>query len=135
MTPRTRFLSRLIGLYSVLMSVSMAAHGQATVATVNAIMRDPAMLLLAGVIAVAAGLAIVLGHNVWSGGLLPVVVTLVGWASMLKGLLLLFVTPDAAAGFWGGLHYEQFFYVYMGISFVLGAYLTYGGFRRVAAGG
>lgn len=132
MTARTRFLSRLIGLYSVLMSVSMAAHGQATVATVNAMIRDPALMLMAGVIAVAAGLAIILSHNVWSGGALPVVVTLVGWTSLLKGALLLFVTPDAAAGFWSRLHYEQYFYLYMGISFVLGAYLTYGGFRRAA---
>jgi hypothetical protein len=27
-----------------------------------------------------AGLAVVVAHNVWSGGALPVVVTLVGWA-------------------------------------------------------
>jgi hypothetical protein len=52
-----------------------------------------------------------LGHNVWSGGALPVVVTLVGWVALIKGLLLLFLSPEAAAGLYlGGLHYEQPFY-------------------------
>jgi hypothetical protein len=37
------------------------------------------VLFVVGVIAVAAGLAMVLGHNVWSGGVLPVVITLTGW--------------------------------------------------------
>jgi hypothetical protein len=37
----------------------------------------------------------ILGHNAWSGGRLPVVVTVAGWLILAKGLLLLFVTPEA----------------------------------------
>jgi hypothetical protein len=32
-----------------------------------------------GLISLSAGLAIVLAHNIWSGGVLPVVVTICGW--------------------------------------------------------
>ena len=44
----TRFLSRLIGLYSVLASLSMFMHKQATVATVNALIHNPPVLIIAG---------------------------------------------------------------------------------------
>ena len=56
------------------------------VGAVNALIRSPPLVLLAGVFAVAVGLGLVIGHNAWSGGALPVVVTLVGWASLIKAL-------------------------------------------------
>ena len=34
------------------------------------------MMLIVGIITLAAGLAVVLAHNIWSGGALVVVVTL-----------------------------------------------------------
>jgi hypothetical protein len=87
------------------------------------------VLLLVGVITLVAGLAIVLGHNIWSGGVLPVIITLVGWFTLIKGLLLLFLSPEAVVGVFGKLHYQQRFYLYILISLILGVYLTYEGFR------
>ena len=72
----------------------------------------------------------VLGHNVWSGGALPVVVTLIGWATLLKALPLLFLGPDdAAAIFLNGLGYAHVLYWYAAFAVLLGGYLTYAGFR------
>ena len=129
MSPRTVFLSRLIGLYCVLASLVMMAHRQATVQTLTALIHTPPVLLLAGIIALAAGLAMVLGHNLWSGGPLPIVVTLVGWVTLARGLLALLLSPDAEARLLAGLHFVQLFYLYFGIALVLGAYLTYEGFK------
>jgi hypothetical protein len=135
MSPRTTFLSKLIGIYCILMSLSMVAHRQATVEAMTALIHNPPLVFIVGVMAVAAGLAMVLGHNVWSGGGLPVTVTLIGWLSLIKGGLLLFLSPEAASGFFlAGLHYEQLFVLYAAISLVLGIYLTYGGFRAAAKG-
>jgi hypothetical protein len=87
------------------------------------------MMLILGVITLAAGLAMVLAHNIWSGGTLAVVVTLVGWITLVKGLLFLFLPPEMEAGFFvGQLHYQQLSYLYGAISLALGVYLTYGGF-------
>ncbi len=131
MSPRTKFLARLIGLYSILIWLAMVTHKQASVEMVTALVHNPPLLFLSGVFAVSVGLAMVLGHNVWSGGAMPVIVTLVGWATLVKGLLLLFLPPGAAPGvLLGSLHYEQLFYVYTGISLLLGIYLTYGAGRR-----
>jgi len=130
MSPRTLFLSRLIGLYCILVALSMVTHRQATVETVTTLVRTPSMMFVLGVITLAAGLAMVLAHNIWSGGALVVVVTLVGWLSMIKGLLFLFLPPEMEAGFFlGQLHYQQLFYLYAVVSLVLGIYLTYGGFK------
>ena len=57
------------------------------------------MMLILGVITLAAGLAMVLAHNIWSGGALVVVVTLVGWMALIKSLSFLFLPPEVEAGF------------------------------------
>jgi putative exporter of polyketide antibiotics len=87
MSPRTPFLSRLIGLYAILIALSMFSRGQATVETVAALLQNPSMVFVLGVVMLAAGLAMVLAHNIWSGGALVVVVTLVGWMTLIKSLV------------------------------------------------
>jgi len=44
-------------------------------ALVTATLADGPVMLVYAIFSVAAGLAIILGHNVWAGGLLPVTVT------------------------------------------------------------
>jgi vacuolar-type H+-ATPase subunit I/STV1 len=129
MSSRTDYLSRLIGLYCILVALSFMSRRQATVEAVTAILHDPSLMLVLGVVTLSAGLAMVLAHNVWSGGVRAVVVTVVGWITVMKGLLLLFLPADMEAGLiLRQLHYDQFFYLYMAISLAIGIYLTYGGF-------
>jgi hypothetical protein len=130
MPSHTTFLIRLIGLYLVLISLAMLTHKQSAIESITALMRNPPLLFVTAVFAMAAGLAMVLGHNVWSGGVLPVVVTLTGWAMLIKASLLLFLSPASATTFFlAGLHYEQHFYQYMSFSLLFGACLTYAGFK------
>ena len=68
MSSRTIFLSRLIGLYCIVIALSMMTRRQATVETVTALLQNPSMMLILGVGTLAAGLAVVLAHNIWSGG-------------------------------------------------------------------
>ena len=68
MLPRTLFLSKLIGLYCILIALSMMTRRQATVETVTVLLQNPSMTLILGIITLAAGLAMVLAHNIWSGG-------------------------------------------------------------------
>ena len=129
MSPRTIFLSKLIGLYCILAALSMMAHRQTTVETVTALLQSASLMFILGLITLTAGLAMVLGHNIWSGGALAVIVTLVGWITLIKGLLFLFLPLGMEVDvFLRQLHYQQLFYLYGTISLVLGVYLTYGGF-------
>jgi len=130
MSARTIFLSRLIGLYLILISLAMMAHKQASVESMYALVHNAPVLFVIGVVAVAAGLAMVLGHNVWSGGLVPVAVTLAGWLVLIKGSTLLFLSPEAVYGtLLAGIHFDQLFYLYIGTVLLLGICMTYAGFR------
>jgi len=131
MSSRTVFLGRLIGLYCILVSLAMLIRKQASVNVLTAMLHNAQLLLSLGVITVIAGLAMVLSHNVWSGGAVTVIVTLIGWIALIKGALLLFLSPEAELSlFLDTLHLEQFFYLYLGGMLLLGIYLTYQASRR-----
>jgi len=111
----------------------MITRKQAALESVTALLHNPSMIFIVGVITLAAGLAMVLAHNIWSDGALAVIVTLVGWITLIKSLFFLFLPPEMEAGlFLGQLHYQQLFYLYTGVSLVLGIYLTYGGFKSTS---
>lgn len=131
MSATTRFLSRLIGIYAVVVSLALAIRGQSSVITITAMVRYAPLMFFCGFIALIAGLAIVLNHNVWSGGAAPVIVTIIGWLAIVKGVLILLLTPDEeAALFIGGLHYAAWFYFYLAVFFLVGVFLTVRGFQR-----
>jgi hypothetical protein len=108
----------------------MAIHRQAVVQMVTGLFHDPAMVFFIGLITVVAGVAMVLAHNVWSGGALPVIVTLFSWITLLKGLSLMFLFPCAELASGMGILYQSpvCFYLSMTLIFLLGIYLTYKGF-------
>lgn len=107
----------------------MFAHAQATLEIMKAIIEDRALLFMSGLVGVTGGLAIVLSHNVWSGGVLPIMVTLFGWASLIKGMLLLLLSPETESRvFIVGLGYENNPILFAAFAFLLGAYMTYAGF-------
>ena len=124
MSPTTVLLGRLLGLYLIAIAVAMLASRRRALATLDEMARSGPWMLFSGIVATAASLAIVLGHNVWSGGALTVVVTLSGWAALLKGVSLLLVPPEQMAAAYKGLGFERFFYVWMGAVLVLGLLIT-----------
>jgi hypothetical protein len=129
MPSRTIFLSRLIGLYCILVVLSMLIHRQAKMEYLVGVLQNPPLILVLGVITLAAGLAMVLAHNIWSKGALAVVVTLVGWLTLLKGLFFLLLPPEIEAEcLLRCLHHSHLFSVCMAPSLIIGIYLTYGGF-------
>jgi hypothetical protein len=133
MSTRTAFLSKLVGLYCILVPLAMTLHKSESVAIVTTLLRNPPAMFVLGIITVGAGLAMVLAHNVWSQGTLAVVVTVVGWMALAKGLAFLFLPPGMEAAFYlRTLRYGHLFYLYMAISLALGVYLTYSGFARAS---
>jgi hypothetical protein len=131
----TVFLARLIGLFITIVGLSLGLHKQESVATITAIVHAPDQLLVIGLIALVAGLAMVLRHNIWSGGALPIVITLFGWIILLRAALLLFLSSETLARLLRAIHFDDVFYVYISVVVVIGAWLTYAGFTsRMPAG-
>src|SRR6266700_1557375 len=83
--------------HSSLVSLSLLLHKQSMVETVETLVHNRPELLILGMIALIGGLAMVLCHNVWSGGALPIIVTLFGWSILIRGLLLLFLPCQIAS--------------------------------------
>jgi len=126
--PLTIFLARLIGLYCLLFGLAIVVQKEAMLEMVAALIRNGPVLLIIEVIGVTAGLAIVLGHNVWSGGVLQIVVTLLGWIILIRGVVLLFLSPQGKVRLFEMFRFAELFYLYVGITLVLGLYLTFAGF-------
>jgi len=120
----TIFLGKLLGLYLVAISIGMLADRRRTLATVDEMARSGAWMLFSGMVATMIGLAVVLGHNVWSGGGLAIVVTLFGWAALLKGLTLLLVPAERMAAAYKGVGLDKFFHIWMGVVLLLGLWIT-----------
>lgn len=129
MPPRTRYLGRLIGLYCVFIALAMLSHKQASVMTMTALIHDAPVLFVVSLVVTVAGLAIILAHNIWSGGALSIVVTLVGWITLIKGMIFLLLPPETSVAYFEALRYGQLFYLYMSITLVLGICLTFASFQ------
>jgi hypothetical protein len=107
MLPLTLFLAKLIGLLFLVFSLLMAMNKRAMLAAIDELVHNRGLMLIAGSFNLAAGLAMVLGHNVWSGGTLTVVITLIGWLVALRGVVCLFTPQEELVQFYEALHFEQ----------------------------
>jgi len=128
MQRHTVFLGRLLGLYTLIVTLWLLADPHAATTMIEALVGNHGIHVLLALITLGLGLAMVLGHNRWSGGALPVLVTLIGRGMLLRGLLLLFLSPEQVLGLVRTLRFSTFFYAYLAAPLVLGLYLTYAGF-------
>ncbi len=130
MSATTVFLGKLLGLYLVAISIGMLANRRRTMTTLDVMAQSGPWMLFSGMVATAAGLAVVIAHNVWGGGSLPVVVTLVGWAALLKGVALLLVPSERMADAYKGIGFERYFFTWMLVVLTLGLWVTWMAFAR-----
>ena len=126
MSRLTIFLARSLGLFTILLVAGLLVRGGAVV---ESSLEDEAVLISYAVLGLAMGAAMVVGHNVWSGGLLPLVVTLVGWLSLVKGFVLLLVAPETLIAAMHQMHYEEHDILFLAPALIIGLYLTWAGFR------
>ena len=120
----TVFLGKLLGLYIVAIAVGMLVNRRRTMAAIDEMARSGPWMLFSGMVATAVGLAVVLGHEVWAGGVLPVLVSLMGWAALLKGLTLLLVPGERVAAAYKGAGFERYFRAWMVAMLVLGLWMA-----------
>ena len=102
MSPLTIFLGKFLGLSYFLTCLVCVVRSRAILDAARAMTGDAGLLLVSGIFTMAAGVAVVIGHNVWSGGALPVAVSVLGWLMLAKGLALAALPPPklvAAYGF------------------------------------
>ncbi|MBM1814295.1 hypothetical protein [Pseudosulfitobacter pseudonitzschiae] len=78
------FLAQLIGPVLALMGLFVAIHPTRVEAMGREVLESPTLLLLAGLLALVPGLAIVLSHNIWVADW-RAVITVLGWIMLVAG--------------------------------------------------
>ena len=120
-------IARLIGPLLLLAGLSVLVKPRELREMAEELMASRALIFLAGVLALLAGLAIVNTHNLWVLGW-PVIITIFGWLAVVGGVIRMalpeltrtigkaMLKKDAALRFSGG------------VQTLLGAYLMFAGY-------
>jgi len=125
----TETIAGLIGPALVALGVAILINRGSFPAIAESVSRDPALILLSGMLSFVAGLAIVRAHNRWAWSW-PLIVTVVGWLFILGGLVRL-LFPTWLAGVAGGLGRSTGVLLAEAIVFLLvGAFLSYKAYGR-----
>ena len=128
MAPLTLYLGKLLGGFCILIGLVILVDRARFLRLVDGLLRDEALMFVTALVTVAGGLAMVLGHNRWSGGALPIVVTLVGWLSFAKGAALLLLPRASFSRFYAAVQYERRLPLLGGLALALGLYLALASF-------
>ena len=92
MNPATLTLIQIFGPVLFIMGISMLIRRETYIETMKDLSQNSAFAVFAGVVNLVVGLAIINVHNAW-GTAPEVIVSLVGWLALVKGLHLS-LSPD-----------------------------------------
>lgn len=123
------FLARLFGLGMTITAIWILLDERDLAAIVQLLVLDRPATFLLSLMCLVSGLAVVLGHQIWSGGIAPILVTLVGWVLLLRGLVLLFLPSNLLELLADALVGAGWLYFAGAVALGLGLILTYAGFR------
>jgi uncharacterized membrane protein len=91
------FLAKLIGPILAVIGLGVLLNRASYQAVAEEVVKSRVQLWLSGVLALTAGLAIVLAHNDWALSW-QLVITIIGWLAILRGILRL-IFPQQMSDF------------------------------------
>lgn len=105
--------AKVLGIYFLAVSIALLFHPERVKKVYQQMIDQDAVLFLGGIMAVLFGAFIVSSHNIWVLHW-PVIVTLVGWLSLIKGILLM-ASPDFPKSFKFFIDKLDFFFRALGV--------------------
>jgi hypothetical protein len=129
MNATSRTLARLIGPVALAMGAYILFNAAIFRVMVGQFLASYALIFLAGLLTLTAGLAIVLAHNVWTRDW-RVIITVLGWLAVIGGVLRI-VFPQFVVSIGGAIFAQAAALPAIGVGVViLGAVLSYFGYRN-----
>ncbi len=123
------FLAKLIGPLLMVAAIGLLVNARAYRAMAQDFLRNPPLIYVTGVLAMTAGLAIVLYHNVWSADW-RVIITLLGWAATIGGAVRI-VLPNKVRAIGEAMLDKPMAMTIGGVAWIiLGAVLCFFGYVR-----
>jgi hypothetical protein len=127
--PTSSFLAKLIGPVALAIGVGLIANGAAYRRLADEFLRSTALIYLSGLLALSAGLAIVLAHNVWTADW-RVLITVLGWLAVLGGVVRIVLPQGTEAIGRRVLQHPQSLLIAAVIWLAIGAVLSFFGYVR-----
>jgi hypothetical protein len=125
--PVSVYLARLLGPLLLLPGIGLLINPRAFRAMATEVVGSLTLVYLFGLIDFAAGLAIVLVHNVWTMNW-RVLITLIGWLLLIRGAARVLITETLMGYAKSLIRNKQLYLVSGGILVVLGLVLCYFGY-------
>lgn len=85
----TIFLANIIGWYFVIIGLYLVLKHDQLKPAVKELLKNPGVFFLMATVTLILGLLLVASHNIWVMGW-PVIITLIAWITLIKGLIRLF---------------------------------------------
>jgi uncharacterized membrane protein len=84
--PTSVYLAKLIGPIMLAVGIGIFANGKVYRALAEEALGSRALIYISGVLAMTAGMALVLAHNTWVANW-PVLITILGWLAVIGGAI------------------------------------------------
>lgn len=123
MDSTTLFLAQLIGPTMLAVGLGIFFSKEYYMKVYRHLENETLAVLVSGIAALVIGITMVRIHNIWEG-FVPTVVTLVGWMSLLKGLMLI-IMPQAVNRMGDRMAETKWFPVIGAAYALVGAFISY----------
>lgn len=116
-------IAQILGIFFAVVGIAMVVNSKSVVGAIEESVSHKGVVFLWGLLALFMGAVIVSVNNTWTSGL-PLLITILGWLALIKGVFIL-LAPAAAVALYrkfskGGM------VVFCGVvAFVLGLVLFY----------
>ncbi|MDR3546714.1 MAG: hypothetical protein P4M11_00310 [Candidatus Pacebacteria bacterium] len=124
----TIFLAQFLGIFFVIVTLSLLIRRDTILEIIKDVTSHRAALYVLSVVGLVSGLLLVFIHNVWSGGFVTVLVTLIGWIILLKSVLFLVLPPSSSTRLINMFRPKPVYTTWIVIALIIGLYLMYAGF-------
>jgi hypothetical protein len=123
----SRLFARFIGPIFIAIGLAQVVNADVLRALVDQFLQSYALIFLAGIMAMLAGLAIVNFHNIWVSDW-RVVITIFGWLALIGGIIRI-VLPQQTAQIGTAVFGVSNLTIFSGLfTLALGAWLSYAGY-------
>lgn len=130
MEPLTLYLAQVLGLYLLIAGAVVMLRKRYFIPVVGAFIEDRMLRLIVAMIEVLGGLALVIGHSVWSS-FPAAIITLFGLLLIIEGILYLILSDEMVERYISMVN-RPAWYILGGLgSIVLGGYLAAAGFGLI----
>ncbi len=125
----SKFLSKVIGLYFIIITTAMFVNMPQFINNVEQLIHDAPLMFVTGFFTLILGLLMVVAHSVWQWNW-RVMVTLIAWITLIKGSTILFFPQLMDTTTMVFLRSASIQYMAAGFDFILGVLFCYFGFKH-----